>query len=347
MLNRILFNRAMLLIIISIFFGVNTKSFARSEETLSFVLDNDVLVPGTRDQDYTGGLNISYSSETADNSFLYFKAPLNFADKIVGLKNEKKNIYSVEAGLYGFTPENTQQAQANQEDRPYASILYLSNAHERLSSDQLSATQTTLTVGILGLSWFGHLQNNIHRTTGSEKAMGWDNQISNGGELTARYQFSHQSAIDLGRFKINSPKIEAKFSQQLSIGFITEAALSISTRVGRLNSSWWSFNPELSNYGEQGAGEVGHKGESYFFAGASIKARVYNAFLQGQFRHSDVKLENNELNHLLAEVWLGYTKAFGEGFQLSYLVRAHTSEVKKGTADRALVWGGLVISKVW
>ncbi len=33
---------------------------ASSPKTISFVLDNDILVPSSRDQDYAGGLNVSY-----------------------------------------------------------------------------------------------------------------------------------------------------------------------------------------------------------------------------------------------------------------------------------------------
>lgn len=131
------------------------------------------------------------------------------------------------------------------------------------------------------------------------------------------------------------------------MGYITEAGLSLSGRYGHLNSSWWSFNPELSNYGEKATGEIGHIGESYIFFGASVKFRAYNAFLQGQFRHNEISYNSNELNHLMAEAWMGYTRSFGYGLQLSYILRAHSSEVKNGNGDRDLMWGGIVINKSW
>lgn len=327
--------------------GAAVYSAAPSPETLSFVLDNDVLVPGSRDQDYTGGINISYSSEEVDNKSLYIDAPLNFLDGLFGIEDTSKNIYSIEAGLYGFTPEDTQRINSQTNDRPYASLLYFSNAHERIDTDKNTASQSTLTIGMLGLRMFGNLQNNVHRTTGGDAALGWDRQISDGGELTARYQYSRQSALDLRSFNFTDSNFEVKLTQQVSLGYLTEASLSLGGRYGRLNSAWWSFNPELASYGEKVSGDIGHVGESYVFFGASLKARAYNAFLQGQFRHSEVSYSSHEVNHLLAEAWLGYTRSFGRGFQMSYVVRAHTSEVKKGKADREAVWGGIVISKSW
>lgn len=181
--------RILLTGLILAFGGITEASTAStSPETLSIVLDNDILVPGSRDQDYTGGINISYSSEQANKSFLYMEKPLTGLDGLFNIEDTQKNIFSIEFGLYGFTPEDTQQISANSNDRPYASLVYLSSAHERINEEQSQATQSTLTVGLLGLEMFGQLQNNVHRWTESEEALGWNQQISDGGELTARYQ---------------------------------------------------------------------------------------------------------------------------------------------------------------
>jgi len=56
----------------------------------------------------------------------------------------------------------------------------------------------------------------------------------------------------------------------------------------------------------------------------SVKARAYNAFLQGQFRESDHELDANDWNILLAEVWAGYTYSFLAGTELSYVIAQKT-----------------------
>lgn len=213
-------------------------------------------------------------------------------------------------------------------------MIYFSNSHERVDFDQQTAWRSRLTFGFLGLDIFSNLQKSIHDLTSSEKTLGLEHQISDGGEPTFRYQIAKQQAISL-----DSTNFEAKYVQQVSVGYISETRFSLSTRYGRFNFSWWNFNPEVSNYGEQRTSVSGDYGESFAFIGGSVKFRFYNAFLQGQFRNSDLTYQYNQLNHLLYEAWAGYTHSFGDGYQISYILRAHTSEVKTGMGDRSLVWG--------
>ena len=63
------------------------------------------------------------------------------------------------------------------------------------------------------------------------------------------------------------------------------------------------------------------------------------------FCESDHELDANDLNILLAEVWAGYTNSFLAGTELSYVLRVQSSEIKSGTGNRTLAWGGLVFSK--
>ncbi len=309
---------------------------------LRIALDNDVFVPGSRDQDYTAGVNIAYSGTDVDSSLFYIDKPLRVLENIVAFKHGEKDNYTIETGLYGFTPEDISQSEPNDDDRPYASILYLSSAHESVDEHSSIAWKSVLTVGVLGLDLFGSMQNRIHREVDSPRAQGWSNQISDGGELTARYQLSRQSALS-----VPVQNLEAKWTQQISLGYITEASVGVSARYGRMNSEWWKFSPELASYGEQRSGEVGSAGESYIFAGAALKARAYNVFLQGQFRNSDVTYSSDEINRILFDAWVGYSHSLGRGYQLSYTLRGQSSEVKSGGGDRNLLWGGFTLSKVW
>ena len=77
----------------------------------------------------------------------------------------------------------------------------------------------------------------------------------------------------------------------------------------------------------------------------AFKARAYNAFLQGQFRDSDVSYDSDEINHGIVEAWAGYTHSFNDGYRLSYTIRGHSSEIKSGAGDRSVLWGGLTLVK--
>lgn len=326
----------------------NTDAYRNTHPgSWTFNLDNDLFFPNDTDRDYTGGVTLRHHGAQRHNAFRLLERPLSaINDWLLGPRSAVNGPASnaTEVGLYGFTPEDIETSDIASNDRPYASLLYYSNSATRVDWAENATWESSLTVGALGLNAFEGLQNQAHRVTNTARANGWDNQISNGGELTARYQLARQNLL------VSSPRgWQLKSSRHLSLGYITEAGMNLSFRAGKFSTPWWSFNPDLATYGEQG-GRVGQSaqnpGEQFFWGGVSIKTRAYNAFLQGQFRHSDHTLSGSELNHLLAEAWLGYTQSIGHGFTLSYAVRAQSSEIKNGDGDRHLFWGGFSLNKV-
>ena len=232
-------------------------------------------------------------------------------------------------------------AEPEQGDRPYAGLVYVSSTNERYDPARQVSWQSSITFGVMGLNMIGEIQSWVHSKIGAQQPQGWDRQISEGGEPTARYSVARQRLM----YKSGSG-LEIKTTTQGSVGYITEANWSLSLRVGEIHTPWVSFNPELTSYGEKSIhSQVGKVSEHYFWTGFSIKARAYNAFLQGQFRDSAVTYDSDELNHGIVEAWIGYTVSLKEGYSFSYLVRGHTSELKQGVGDRSVIWGGLQITK--
>lgn len=311
----------------------------------AFAFDNDVLVPGHRDQDYTYGLNLTHTGIKARTADLSLHRSLIAIDQWWGFEHSSlatQETFSREMGAFGFTPEDISLSEANPDDRPYASLIYLSSSREQVNLVDNIAWKSTLTVGVLGLDVVGELQNIAHQITNGKEAKGWHNQISDGGELTGRYVLARQQYFDSV-----SENVELKSTLQASVGYLTEASWSLSMRTGRIHSPWSSFNPELASYGEKSSYSSNAKAvsEHYFWAGVAIKARAYNAFLQGQFRASAVTYEHHQLNPLLVEAWAGYTFAFKQGYRISYILRGHSSEIEEGAADRNLLWGGIIIAR--
>ncbi|MES2822991.1 MAG: lipid A deacylase LpxR family protein [Pseudomonadota bacterium] len=311
----------------------------------ALALDNDVLALGDRDRDYTFGINLTYSGTYASNAVVSLKTPLAVIDDWFGLEQVTENFYnnySVETGIYGFTPEDITQQQINNRDRPYASIFYLSSSHDRIDSDNNIAWKTTLTIGALGLDVAGKLQSAAHELISAKEARGWNHQISDGGELTGRYVIARQHYLE--GF---SKSLEVKSTLQASVGYLTEASWSLSFRGGKIISPWATFNPDLTTYGEKStySNNAASFNEYYFWAGFTLKARVYNAFLQGQVRDTDWSYAHQSLRPIIMEAWAGYTYAFKEGYRISYVLRAQTSEIKSGDGNRSIVWGGLIFAK--
>ncbi|OAN92795.1 hypothetical protein A8B84_16920 [Marinobacter sp. EhC06] len=316
-----------------------------ADSVLALSTDNDLFAPTQTDRDYTAGVAITYSSNSEDfigNPVSRVSQGLDsFVFPYLGQEVGSPQSAALELGVYGFTPEEIKESAIDRSDRPYSSLVYLSSSQSYQALGVDSGWTTSMTVGVLGLDVFKSGQNAVHKVVGSDRANGWDHQISNGGEPTFRYSAAYHRYLDASQ-----PNQQLKVTYFGSVGYLTEFGAALVFRDGLISSPDNRFNPELMAYGERAPGVSAPGGrENYFWGGVSVKARAYNAFLQGQFRDSDHELDANDLNILLAEVWAGYTHSFLAGTELSYVLRVQSSEIKSGTGNRTLAWGGLVFSK--
>jgi hypothetical protein len=85
--------------------------------------------------------------------------------------------------------------------------------------------------------------------------------------------------------------------------------------------------------------------EVFAFAGARAKLRAYNAFLQGQFRQSDLTYGEGDANRAIAEAWAGVEWRTSSGWALQYLARWESPELRGGSGSRSFTWGSIEISK--
>lgn len=311
---------------------------SEAQDRWGFAYENDFFVPGGKDQDYTFGLALSYHSSKFNDALV--RSPLVLIDRALGF-NRSPSRKGFEAGLYGFTPSDKHGSQINLNDRPFSSLVYFSTVHERYRPKDQVVLRTQLSAGALGLNAVGQLQKEFHSLIGNDEPEGWDNQISQGGELTARYSVSRQALLGG-----SSEHIELRHTQTASVGYLTEASWGMSVRVGKLNSAWHDFNPDIASYAESSASANRGRQERFFWAGVAVKARAYNAFLQGQFHQSEHSYTYSDLRHVVVEAWAGYTQSFANGYFVSYGLRGHSSELRVGEADRSVIWGGLMLGRV-
>ena len=315
----------------------------------AFYTDNDVLLPTASDRDYTGGVSLTYSSPEPTTHVLSMDGILAKVNNIFGLEETADTLFSYEVGMTAFTPDDIEAVEPLQDDRPYASLVYSSNTRQYIRPLQRSSIISSLTIGVLGLDIVGKVQNSIHKQLGAKEARGWDNQISNGGELTFRYSVSKQN-IHQSSYTVGGNNYEIKTSRKLNVGYLSDVSWSVSGRMGHLRAPWWTFNPQTTEYAEKTApltdtNTVRTQKEFYVWAGMSLHLRAYNALLQGQFKDSVVTYHSDELNRLIGEAWVGVTKEFESGIRFSYFVRGQTEEIKTGKGSRNLVWGGIIVSQ--
>jgi hypothetical protein len=315
-------------------------------------LDNDILAE--RDRDYTGGIALTLSGRRAQEYLFSLESIRNWLDDLLGIsklyaKEPHFQLHSVQYGAMLFTPGDITDPAPIYDDRPYGSLFYISNTEMTVAPANDKAWLSTLTFGFMGLNAAEYVQKPIHTITDSDVANGWDNQISAGGEPTLMVTLSVQNNhIETAN---TATRHELKTAYEANVGFSTDVNASISWRWGRINSPWWSYNPQHSEYIQLGSPVVAgssqtDSSELYLWAGTMVKYRFYSALMQGQFRESIVKFSSDEVEKLLAQIWLGATWEFADNTRGSFFYRASTREFE-GTNAHNLVWAGLIISRAY
>lgn len=313
----------------------------------TLTMDNDALVPGGKDADYTGGLAVTVTGAAAAHTWLSLH---RWVDKGIGaLSDDEAPIlaHSLRGGLIAFTPDDIKTPSIIPDDRPYSSLVFLTSSSLQQSSDGMRATHGGISIGILGLRLMGAIQESYHESLGDNVPQGWDHQISDGGEPTININFGQQRYRGLVNLPLNT-RVEFKDGWDLSLGTETAAAYGVSLRFGRYNTPWWSYSPEQIGYITPAApvhGSGRPRKEFYLTTGARLKLRLYNAFLQGQFRHSDHNYAFEQLQPAIAEGWFGANWQFLPAWRTGWVVRAQTTEIRSGTGDRGLVYGGLYLTR--
>lgn len=317
-------------------------------------IDNDVIISGGKtDQDYTGGLSLTLSGSRATEYLISidsWRESLTRWSSLDSLYNDKQhfNLHSFSFGMTLFTPANLSASEPILNDHPYASYFYISNSNEIVVPENDIVYQSILSIGFLGLGIAEDIQKSLHNTLDAEEPMGWDNQISSGGELAAKYTLAAQKMISLG-YARQYTRHEFKVTGEANLGFATNASLGFNWRWGRITTPWWSFNPHLSDYINMGVpivNEIGktHAPELFIWVGGNVSYRIYNAILQGQFKESAVTFDDDEIERVGYEVSAGIACEFYDGIRVSIFGRKRSAALKQSDA-RAPQWGGITISK--
>lgn len=310
-------------------------------------IDNNIFQRYMKDRDYTGGIAFTASGGRAQSGWLNIDPVRAWLfDSVISTGPVEGTIrrHSVQYGLTWFTPDDITATEPILDDRPFASLLYITNTALTVRPASNLALRSSLSLGLLGLDMSGSIQSSIHELTGSQKVNGWDNQVSSGGEPTAMLTLSVQREISA------SDSYQLTSHLEGNVGYSTDVNAGLNWRWGRLNSPWWSFNPLHYEYMESASGgessAAGLLPEFYFFAAVDVKYRIYSVLLQGQFRDSVHTLNSDQIEHAIAGIASGVARDFGDGYQVSLTVRGTTPEFK-GPNSRNQWWASLALSRTF
>ena len=312
-------------------------------------VDDDFLALTQRDRDYTAGVAFTLVDEDSAARPLPLGGALDWIDGVTRFgrlgSDAASSRRALAFGMQLFTPRDLEAEEPLPDDRPYATLAYLTGSSLAIDADRNIAFESSFTVGLLGLPIVGALHRSLHVLLSSPLPNGYAHQISDGGEPTFRYAVSRGRLLTSGMH--NERPYSVRFGIGASIGYVTEASAELAYRSGPLRVPWWSAPPVSADYAGQPPiaafpepGAAASRGV-VFEAGIEARVRIYNAFLQGQFRESDVTYSYDQLDHVLVEAWVGFAMTLKKGLGVGYTIRHQTQDIAHGPAARAFTWGSI------
>jgi hypothetical protein len=337
--------------------------------SFSIYLDQDSVLPWIApwggDQNYTMGLGFQVTGDWVKRSFL--GRPIDWVDTLSGLgrRHNRRMLdttrspaetYAVTLAQSAFTPRRLDISEPILDDRPYSSLLGFTFSRITVDGIARRALRTDLTVGMLGLHIGEYVQTRIHtarRKKNQEKdptavtpfdPAGWDHQISNGGEPTAKYTVTLTDELERSRWHDFSVQGEA------SLGYYTNAAIGPIFRVGKRRTGPWALANNPLNALNQALFELDARSpgrwEAYVWAAGRARLVAYNALMQGAFRHSDVTFDQTEVVPLVREFEAGATGGW-RGWQVTLAIARRSPEFDVDSDPRSHTWGGIYLTKRW
>ncbi len=310
----------------------------------------DFAISKNDDRDYTMGLEYTFSGSRVEKTVVY-KQMSHWLDTTsdlmrLGSSRDDSLIMYSHSGSIGdtaFTPYNLSKSTPISGDRPYANLFYVSTAEtfiiEEDGATRGQAGTNKLVIGVLGLDIGKVVQTEIHDLTNGREPRGWDNQVSEGGELTALYSHRrHYEWLSTGDKDWIKPEISWLLDG--SIGYYTEIGAGMQIRFGRVKSPYYQhLSDPLSNTNQL----YGPDKDNYIFFSFGARAIAYNALLQGQFRSSAATIDNDDIRRLVGHASFGYVYDF-EKLKLTYALNYRSSQIRGGEGDREHYFGGIYLT---
>lgn len=320
----------------------------RPPRSILLQLDQDLLGPSNEDRDYTQGLLLEYHEQAPPGAAAPDTPGVGAVQRwldehVLPAPEDGPDAHHGRGfgfGQLSFTPDDLANPAPVLDDRPYASILFVS--HKRTTASPEGARGSDLRFGILGTRAAESVQTWIHRVfrtlTGSSEPVdpkGWPNQISDAGEPTLLYRVSSDRVL-----AARHGAWDLALLTDLNLGYQTNGGLGLGLRAGRIGSpiAALPFDP---------AGRASHvpalaPGDHWWWAAARLKLVAYDALLQGQFRGSVYEVDADDVTRVVLQAATGVSLSLSESWQASYSVNARTKELRE--PGRTHYWGGVTLA---
>jgi len=314
-------------------------SSANAELARTLYIDEDLFSGIANDADYTGGLAVTFADDLVMGAGGVPRW-IEQLDRMLGL-HSPQHRYEIEVGAAAFTPQDIADFQVVRGDRPYAGIVYASATLIQAQGPSFSAT-TTVTAGILGSAFIPRVQRRVHRAMGSIQPRGWHHQISDGGEGTLR--LSHELKWARPVADLGGMQGQWLYRAGAGIGFVTDVSVGVAARIGQFSSARWDIHSSPTGLSDRSMFDRSDQRARFLYVTMSARVPLYNAFLQGQFRDSEVTMSARQRRYLVPDASLGFVLGLPKGRDLHYFLRAQRSDARLERRSETFVYAGVALS---
>ncbi len=229
------------------------------KNSFGFDFDNDIW--NKTDYYYTNGVSFTFTAP-----FLK-KSPLNYILIPFNKYNDTHSLYGLELKQEMYTPIDLITPGIKPDDRPFASVLYISEFRLSNNLNKFVQYRSGLQLGVIGNYALGEqTQSFIHVITPSEVPEGWSYQIKN--DLILNYNFSVSKGL------VNLKNFEWILNGDLQLGTLhTNYSMGIKLRAGKMDSYFGNLVP-ATVWSDK-------KFQFSFLLESNVKYVFYNGTLQG------------------------------------------------------------------
>ena len=324
-----------------------------SQPALNLRVDNDVF--GAQDQGYSNGTQLMLVSsdlangDTDDASEEGCRWPLTdwLGRRLRFLApagSEQQNLtFSFSQAI--FTPSNRKWTSLIPYDRPYAAALLLGLGYNARRGDRLQAN--LLQMGIVGPSARGRQsQNQIHKLTGDDPFLGWDNELGDEGVFRVVHE----------QLQRHLPRAPAAVGDSWRWDAVSHWGVSVGNLLTHVNvGGEFRWGPSLpDDFGSspmRPAGErtIGRRGEGRSAFAAELAGHAFLA-IDARWVLWDISLDGNAFksSHSVDKepfvADLGFGIALTQGPWKIVIARFHRSREFRGQKDLP-VFGSVSVSR--
>lgn len=248
--------------------------------SLTFVTENDKYFAGT-DRHYTNGLKIIWLGETSlDESQAFIQGVADWIPTLRTDAEQQRYKLGLSFGQNIYTPEDTETAALQTDDRPYAGWLYASMFAQAQEKEGKMLRVVELAVGVVGPSALGRqAQNGWHDIINVPHAKGWDNQLHNEPGLMLSWE---------RRYRLHTVELDGRrIFDVIGRGRVTLGNVHTHLAAGGRVRLGWNLPADFgADLIRPAGGGMANASDTYGFsahvyASAEVRAVGRNIFLDG------------------------------------------------------------------